>query len=546
MANIKNTKGVDVSEFNGDVSFKTIKNAGFDWVMIRCGYGDDMTSQDDEYFATNVAKAEALGMPWGVYLFSYACSEEEAKSELAHIDRLLKQEARKGHYPTLPIALDIEPSNYVSNNGGWNRSNLTRVSTIVLDGLENLGYYPMIYTGYSVLDNMVSEHIQEDYDCWFAQWATSPSLYKYNRLGLWQYGGETNILESNSIPGVGTIDKNKAYKDYPSIINKKETDSSTNNSTIVKNDEISADTVIKTAYSLLNHDEHGSCCDIMYWYKGFDDSINAVACCCAGMMYLFYKAGAFDLIPGGKVADCGSLCKNFYNAGQLYGPDDVQPGDLVIFSWSKERSSYWPASSLGYNTLDHVELCVAVNNDGTITCIGANNGGTECDDFQLKTRYKSNISCCCRPKYGQSSSSDETPSYDYNDEGDPSIAEVQRWLNNNYNTDLSIDGQYGPLTKAALVKALQIELNEQFGAGLAVDGQYGNLTNNAIVNIQYGDWGNITKTLQGLLICNGYSTNGFDGIFGGGTKSAVQSYQSSKGLYADGIAGQNTFSALCK
>jgi hypothetical protein len=44
MANIKNTKGVDVSEFNGDVSFKTIKNAGFDWVMIRCGYGDDMTS----------------------------------------------------------------------------------------------------------------------------------------------------------------------------------------------------------------------------------------------------------------------------------------------------------------------------------------------------------------------------------------------------------------------------------------------------------------------------------------------------------------------
>ena len=379
----------------------------------------------------------------------------------------------------------------------------------------------MIYTGYSVLDNMVSEHIQEDYDCWFAQWASSPSLYKYNRLGLWQYGGETNILESNSISGVGTIDKNKAYKDYPSIINKKETDSSTSNSTIIKN-EINEDTVIKTAYSLLNHDEHGSCCDIMYWYGGFDDSINAVACCCAGMMYLFY------------------------NAGQLYGPNEVKPGDMVIFSWSKQPSSYWPASSLGYNTLDHVELCVAVNNDGTITCIGANNGGKECDDFQLKTRYKSNISCCCRPKYGQSSSSSEIPSYDYNDEGNPSIAEVQAWLNNNYNTGLSVDGQYGSLTKAALVKALQTELNEQFGAGLVVDGQYGNLTNNAIVNIQYGDWGNITRTLQGLLICNGYSTNGFDGIFGGGTKSAVQSYQNSKGLYADGIAGKNTFSALCK
>jgi peptidoglycan hydrolase-like protein with peptidoglycan-binding domain len=86
---------------------------------------------------------------------------------------------------------------------------------------------------------------------------------------------------------------------------------------------------------------------------------------------------------------------------------------------------------------------------------------------------------------------------------------------------LSVDGEYGPLTKAGLVKALQTELNKQCGANLDVDGIYGNLTNNAVVNIQYGDQGNITKTLQGLLICNGYSTNGFDGLFGGGTKSAV-------------------------
>ena len=57
--------------------------------------------------------------------------------------------------------------------------------------------------------------------------------------------------------------------------------------------------------------------------------------------------------------------------------------------------------------------------------------------------------------------------------------------------------------KTALVKALQTELNRQFDAGLVVDGIYGNLTNNAIVNIQYGDQGNITRILQGLLICNG-------------------------------------------
>ena len=38
----------------------------------------------------------------------------------------------------------------------------------------------------------------------------------------------------------------------------------------------------------------------------------------------------------------------------------------------------------------------------TITTTGFNNGGAECDDCQYKTRYKSNISACCRPKYSNS------------------------------------------------------------------------------------------------------------------------------------------------
>ena len=47
---------------------------------------------------------------------------------------------------------------------------------------------------------------------------TKPSSYKYDRLGMWQYGGETNYIDSPSIAGVGTIDQNIAYKDYPTII----------------------------------------------------------------------------------------------------------------------------------------------------------------------------------------------------------------------------------------------------------------------------------------------------------------------------------------
>ena len=69
-----NSKGVDISYANGNIDLAKVKNAGYQWVMIRCGYGSDIPSQDDTQFAANVAKAEKLGMPWGVYLFSYACS----------------------------------------------------------------------------------------------------------------------------------------------------------------------------------------------------------------------------------------------------------------------------------------------------------------------------------------------------------------------------------------------------------------------------------------------------------------------------------------
>lgn len=217
MATMNGKRGVDISYANGNIDLAKVKNAGYEFVMIRCGYGSDMTSQDDSQFASNVAKAEKLGMPWGVYLFSYACSADDAKSELAHIDRLLKAQKAKGYRPTMPVALDMEYSDYVKNHGGWNSSNLTNVATIILDGLQKLGYYPMIYTGYSELA-MLSNHIRNDFDCWFAQWNSTPNAYKYNRMGMWQYGGETNYLESNSISGVGTIDKNKCYKDYPTII----------------------------------------------------------------------------------------------------------------------------------------------------------------------------------------------------------------------------------------------------------------------------------------------------------------------------------------
>lgn len=118
------------------------------------------------------------------------------------------------------------------------------------------------------------------------------------------------------------------------------------------------------------------------------------------------------------------------------------------------------------------------------------------------------------------------------------IKEVQQWLG------VTADGIYGNQTKAALVKKLQSVLNLLYGANLAVDGIFGNKTASALPNICKGSAGDLTKVLQGFLICHGYGTGGFDGIFGNATEAAVRDFQSSHGLYCDGIAGRATFGEL--
>lgn len=400
---IVNTKGVDISYANGNIDLAKVKNAGYQWVMIRCGYGSDMISQDDTQFASNVAKAEKLGMPWGVYLFSYACSTEDAKSELAHIDRLLKAQRAKGYYPTLPIALDIEPSTYVSNKGAWTKSNLTNVATIVLDGLANLGYYPMIYTGYTELDNMLSDHIRKDYDCWFAQWNSKPNAYKYNRLGMWQYGGETNYLESNSISGVGTIDKNYVYKDYPTIIKnggyngfKKSTSTNTTSTKTTTTTTTKAITEAELRQKVANtinawlgategsagHKEilkiYNEQNPLPVGYKMKDTD----AWCAATVSATWLKVGIAQYIT--TECGCGRFRDNAKKLGIWVENDAYKPkiGDAIIYYWSDNGVGDCQTGA------DHIGIVTSVNgNSFTVTEGNTDNGIVGKRTMQVNGRY---------------------------------------------------------------------------------------------------------------------------------------------------------------
>lgn len=120
------------------------------------------------------------------------------------------------------------------------------------------------------------------------------------------------------------------------------------------------------------------------------------------------------------------------------------------------------------------------------------------------------------------------------------VKEVQQWLNRDYKFNLSEDGIYGAKTKAALIKVLQKAI------GVEGDGIYGANTRSAIKVLRLGSTGEAVKALQGLLVCNGYTSVNVDGEYGNITTNAVRSYQSATKQGADGKAGKNTFDALCK
>ena len=94
---------IDVSYHNGVINWEKVKASGCAGAILRCGYGDDIASQDDKQWIRNLAECERLGIPVGVYLYSYATCDRQAQSELDHIMRLIK-----GHTFQLPIFIDVE------------------------------------------------------------------------------------------------------------------------------------------------------------------------------------------------------------------------------------------------------------------------------------------------------------------------------------------------------------------------------------------------------------------------------------------------------
>lgn len=391
---IVNTKGVDISYANGNIDLAKVKNASFKFVMIRCGFGSDIKSQDDSQFENNVKKAESIGLPWGVYLYSYATNASEAKSEVEHIKRLLK-----GKKPTMPIAIDIEDANYYKKYNCYNKSALTAITKIIVNGIKSAGYYPMIYTSYSWLDTYLDKSVYTSCDLWVAQWYKT-CQYKGSNLGIWQYGGETNVLESNSISGVGIIDKNICYKDYPTIIKnggyngfKKSTSTTTPAKTTTTTKVITEAELRQKVANTINawigategsagHKEilkiYNAQNPLPVGYKMKDND----AWCAATVSAAWLKVGIAQYIT--TECGCGRFRDNAKKLGIWVEDDAYKPkvGDAIIYYWSDDGVGDCQTGA------DHIGIVTAVSgNIFTVTEGNTGNGIVGKRTMQVNGRY---------------------------------------------------------------------------------------------------------------------------------------------------------------
>lgn len=192
-------KGIDISEWQGKIDWDKVKKAGIKFAIIRVGYGSDYTSQDDSYAKRNMDECERIGMPYGVYLFSYANTLAKAKSEAAHTLRLIK-----GRKLQMGVWYDIEDSN---TSGSVSKSKLSEFINAYCSAIKAGGFdYVGVYANLNWLTNKIEDSIEDKYPIWVAQY-NSTCNYKKD-YDMWQY------TSGGSVSGVsGRCDMNYYYKE---------------------------------------------------------------------------------------------------------------------------------------------------------------------------------------------------------------------------------------------------------------------------------------------------------------------------------------------
>ena len=131
-------KVIDVSEHNGKIQnwSQVIRDNGIDGVIVRLGY---YAYDEDKQLAYNVKELNRLGVPYGVYLYTYAENESDAELEAKHTIKLME----KYHIqPSYPIYYDVENWEYVNKTKAAPKDTKTWVKIVnkYMDTMHKAGY----------------------------------------------------------------------------------------------------------------------------------------------------------------------------------------------------------------------------------------------------------------------------------------------------------------------------------------------------------------------------------------------------------------------
>ena len=214
---------MDVSRWQGSIDWDKVKASGLvSGVMLKAVSTNRKLSKRkdglyiDPTFERNYAECKRVGLPVGVYYYTYATDKDMADAELA----LLKT-ALTGKTFELPISVDVEDNKIKK----LSTQTLTDLAAYALATVEQWGFYALLYVGlnFAQTELYMTGAALRKYDAWLARYPSDKSKTKPEdkpktdfAFGMWQY------TSTASVPGVsGNVDLSHAYKGYTKIIAKK-------------------------------------------------------------------------------------------------------------------------------------------------------------------------------------------------------------------------------------------------------------------------------------------------------------------------------------
>ena len=196
--------GIDVSAYQGDIDWEQVAQAGVDFAIIRLGYRGYESGKlvEDKFARKNLEGAASAGIQLGVYFFSQALNEEEAREEAQFVLDMIDP-----YEVAMPVVFDWEHVN--SETARTNEMDpyvATDCAKAFLEVIDDAGYWPMMYFNTSQSRKLFYLDQLMQYDFWLALYSDRMTFpYK---IDMWQY------TSTGTIPGVfGDVDVNVLFLD---------------------------------------------------------------------------------------------------------------------------------------------------------------------------------------------------------------------------------------------------------------------------------------------------------------------------------------------